>query len=202
MSLHYAPWEQPILRAPRQNERLNLAELIILAGDPPPGFPSTMRKGRTPIDLAARRMSMRWEAFCRKYALVCDIEGRVAGMMLGYRLACEGDTPKLAGLCPSLRPLSGLEDRRPASFYINTLAVYPRHQDNGLGAFLLSGAEKKARKAHCTCLLLEVSAQNAVALRFYARHGFMAWEGRGEALPSAGTIVVLEKPLSRPDSTG
>jgi hypothetical protein len=40
MSLQYALREQqPILRTARQSERSALAELIIEAGDPPPGFP-------------------------------------------------------------------------------------------------------------------------------------------------------------------
>ncbi len=40
MYFEYALREQQhILRSPRQNERDFLAELIIEAGDPPPGFP-------------------------------------------------------------------------------------------------------------------------------------------------------------------
>ena len=40
MHLHYAPREQqPILRSARQSDRSFLSELIIEAGDPPPGFP-------------------------------------------------------------------------------------------------------------------------------------------------------------------
>jgi hypothetical protein len=35
----FAPWEQPVLRAPRQNELPSLAELIMLVDDEPPGFP-------------------------------------------------------------------------------------------------------------------------------------------------------------------
>ena len=119
-------------------------------------------------------------------------------MMLGYRLSGQGDTPKLAGLCQSLRPLSALEPRAPASFYINTLAVYPRDRNHGLGSVLLEAAERKARKARCSCLLLEVAESNQAALRFYQRHGFSAWPAEDAgASPDPMRILILEKPLSK-----
>jgi ribosomal protein S18 acetylase RimI-like enzyme len=111
-------------------------------------------------------------------------------MVLGYRLSCEGATPKLAGLCQSLRPISELEGRAPASFYINTLAIYPQDRNHGLGAVLLEAAERKARKAHCSSLLLEVAAENQGALRFYERHGFFAWPAPRE-VPGSGAIKIL-----------
>jgi ribosomal protein S18 acetylase RimI-like enzyme len=126
-----------------------------------------------------------------RHALVCDLDGHIAGMMLGYRLSSHGDTPKLTGLCQSLRPLMALDRRHPASFYLNTLAIYPGDRNQGLGAVLLGGAESKARKAHCARMLLEVARDNEAALRFYARHGFNAWPD-GDA-----GIVVLEKDLNR-----
>lgn len=113
-------------------------------------------------------------------------------MVLGYRLSSHGETPKLAGLCQSLRPLMALKERHPASFYVNTLAIYPGDRNRGLGAVLLGAAERKARKAHCACLLLEVARDNIAALRFYERHGFTAWPEADAALG----IVVMEKELS------
>jgi ribosomal protein S18 acetylase RimI-like enzyme len=117
-------------------------------------------------------------------------------MMLGYRLSSHGETLKLAGLCQSLRPLMTLDERHPASFYVNTLAVYPRDRNHGLGAVLLGAAEAKARKAGCACLLMEVARDNIGALRFYARHGFTAWPERRYGSESAmAGIAVLEKEL-------
>lgn len=200
MSLHYAPCEHPILRAPRQDERDLLADLITLAGDPPPGFPWKARAGKLPTDLAERRLAVRCETFALKNSLVCDIDGRVAGMLLGYRLSHSGDTVKLAGLCPSLRPLSGLEGRLPASFYINTLAVFPRFQQHGLGGLLLLGAELRARRSHSSCLLLEVSQKNTGALRFYERNGFCPWPRNIQTARSGPGILILEKPLVRAEA--
>jgi ribosomal protein S18 acetylase RimI-like enzyme len=122
-------------------------------------------------------------------------------MMLGYRLSCAGDTPKLAGLCQSLRPLSALDPRPPASFYVNTLAVYPSARNHGLGTVLLYAAERKARKAHCSCLLLEVSADNDGALRFYERHGFATWGPSQQGVwAQQPKILILEKRLARNQS--
>jgi ribosomal protein S18 acetylase RimI-like enzyme len=119
-------------------------------------------------------------------------------MMLGYRLANCGETPRLAGLCQSLRPLSDLDERPPASFYVNTLAVYPADRNYGLGAVLLDAAERKARKARCSCLLLEVAEENEAALRFYRRHGFSAWRSPLDAQPIGQMkILVLEKTVPR-----
>jgi ribosomal protein S18 acetylase RimI-like enzyme len=123
-------------------------------------------------------------------------------MMLGYRLSCQGETPKLVGLCQSLRPLSGLEGRAAASFYVNTLAIYPGDRNYGLGTVLLDAAERKARKAHCTSLLLEVAAENDGALRFYRRHGFFTWPERDARLSEGMQIVVLERIVPRAQNAG
>lgn len=131
------------------------------------------------------------------------MDGRVAGMMLGYRLAAEGDTPKLAGLCQSLKPLSPLAGRHEASFYVNTLAIYPEARNHGLGAELLEAAVRKARKAHCARVLMEVSAENDRALRFYERHGFACWRSAAVATPAGEVkIAVLEKIVATSPACG
>jgi ribosomal protein S18 acetylase RimI-like enzyme len=116
-------------------------------------------------------------------------------MVLGYRLSSEGETPKLSGLCQSLRPLSDLEGRAPASFYVNTLAIYPTARNRGLGTVLLDAAERKARKARCTSMLLEVAEENDAARRFYVRHGFFSWAKPMATMPGGMKVLVLEKTI-------
>jgi ribosomal protein S18 acetylase RimI-like enzyme len=117
-------------------------------------------------------------------------------MMLGYRLSSLGDTPSLGGLCATLRPESDLAGRRPGSFYLNSLILYPDERKLGLGAILLAAAERKAREAHCSCMLLEVARDDVAVIRFYRRHGFGLWPcvfGTEKGSP----YLVLEKVLSR-----
>lgn len=129
-------------------------------------------------------------------ALICERNGQVAGMTLGYRLSNQGDTPALDGLCPTLRPESDFVGRRPGSFYLNSLILYPGERKLGLGTVLLAAAERKAREAHCSCMLLEVARDDIAVVQFYRRHGFGLWPcvfGAEKGSP----YLVLEKALAR-----
>lgn len=53
-----------------------------------------------------------------------------------------------------------------------TIAVAPAHQRGGVGTRLMTALEAEARRRGAAELLLEVRADNAQALSFYARHGF------------------------------
>jgi ribosomal protein S18 acetylase RimI-like enzyme len=116
-------------------------------------------------------------------------------MMLGYRLSSHADAPQPDELCATLRPDGDLSSRRPGSFYMNTLVVFPGERGNGLGVILLAAAERKARDAHCPSMLLEVARDNIEAVRFYRRHGFGLWPGFRSAEKDGPAFLVLEKPL-------
>jgi ribosomal protein S18 acetylase RimI-like enzyme len=148
------------------------------------------------VDFAAHRVAERSEAFCLKHALVCERDGRIAGAMLGYRLSNHGDTPELDGLCPTLRPEFDFAGRRPGSFYINTLALYPAERKQGLGTVLVAAAERRARETNSACILLEVERGNIGAVRFYRRHGFGLWPCLLGPEKLRGPYLVLEKVLS------
>ncbi len=55
---------------------------------------------------------------------------------------------------------------------VQTLAVSPGRQRQGLGSALLAALVGEAQRRGVRELLLEVRADNAAALRLYARHGF------------------------------
>ena len=148
------------------------------------------------MDFAAHRIAEHSEAFCLKHALVCELKGHIAGMVLGYRLSSHGNTPALDGLCPTLRPESDLAGRRPGSFYLNTLALHPEERKQGLGTILLAAAERRARETGCSGIMLEVERSNIAAVRFYRRFGFGLWPGVFGAETGRAPFLVLEKHLT------
>jgi GNAT superfamily N-acetyltransferase len=121
-------------------------------------------------------------------------------MVLGYRLPVPEHSATMLRRCDSLRPDNWLGRRPAASYYLNTLALYPWYQKLGLGGLLLRTAEAQARRAGCSCMILETAHGNESALRFYHRSGFVAWaaDGGGIAEPDegAGDYCVLGKCLA------
>jgi [ribosomal protein S18]-alanine N-acetyltransferase len=55
---------------------------------------------------------------------------------------------------------------------VQTVAVAPGRQGQGIGDRLLGALLEEAARRGCTEILLEVRADNAAAQRLYARHGF------------------------------
>jgi ribosomal-protein-alanine N-acetyltransferase len=62
--------------------------------------------------------------------------------------------------------------RDPPSAHIDSIAVLPEHQHEGIGARLLQSFLKEVRRRGCTRVTLEVSTANATGLTFFAKHGF------------------------------
>jgi ribosomal protein S18 acetylase RimI-like enzyme len=121
-------------------------------------------------------------------------------MVLGYRLPVPEHAATMRRRCDSLHPVSWLERRPPASYYLNTLAIYPEYQKLGFGGLLLSTAEAEARRSGSSCMILETARDNHSAMRFYGRNGFVAWAPDGGGMPGAaldtGEYVVLGKWLA------
>ncbi len=55
---------------------------------------------------------------------------------------------------------------------VMTIAVAPDHQARGLGDELMRELARRGASAGAVAMMLEVRADNASALRLYARHGF------------------------------
>lgn len=137
------------------------------------------------------------QVFCCRHALVLDLGGHVAGMVLGYRLPVPEHSVTMLRRCDSLRPDNWLARRPLSSFYLNTLALYPEYRKLGLGGLLLGAAEARARRGHCDCMILETARGNDSALRFYRRNGFAPWSADGGRLSGSeqetGEYLVLGK---------
>jgi len=62
--------------------------------------------------------------------------------------------------------------RDPPSAHIDSIAVLPEYQHQGIGDRLLQSFVREVRRCGCTRLTLEVSTANAAGLTFFAKHGF------------------------------
>ncbi len=62
--------------------------------------------------------------------------------------------------------------RNPPSAHIDSIAVLPGHQHQGIGTYLLQAFLTEVRRCGCTRVTLEVSTANAAGLAFFAKHGF------------------------------
>lgn len=117
-----------------------------------------------------------------------------------YLVATEGG--QLAGY-------AGLCDY-PDEGFVQTMAVAPAHQGRGLGARLLTALLDEARHRGKRTVVLEVRADNVVARRLYARHGFVrtgvrrgyyapdgtdAWVMTRTEPPAMGAAPVSEPPV-------
>lgn len=69
-----------------------------------------------------------------------------------------------------LGPVDTWQD--PPSAHIDSIAVLPEHQHQGIGARLLQSFLGEVRRRGCTRVTLEVSTANATGLAFFAKHGF------------------------------
>lgn len=62
--------------------------------------------------------------------------------------------------------------RNPPRAHIDSIAVRPAVQHQGIGHLLLESFLHEARRQGCRRVTLEVSTANATGLAFFARHGF------------------------------
>jgi ribosomal protein S18 acetylase RimI-like enzyme len=164
---------QPPLRRATRRDALALAELTDYAGHGIPGYlwSRSAEEGQPSIEVGIERVLRERANFSYRNAVVAEVDGRVAAMMLAYRLPEQSEV-NLEELPDLLRPLEELEQKVPGTFYINILAAYPEYRGQGLGTTLLEAARALASEAGCNELSLEVFEQNEDAVRLYERHGY------------------------------
>lgn len=200
MTYSHALHEPCRLCAAQETDAESIADLIIISGDTPPDFPKPARyNDGHPVDLEALLKSRRAQAFAVKHSLLAHFRGRVAGVVLGYRVSKLAASGKLRTLPNYLRPTMDVERLSPGSFYVNTLALYPEFQNLGLGCALLDATEAKAATRGCKHLALEVGAGNPGAIKFYLRHGFTQVSllpgDKNAPSPYDKDIVLLQRPV-------
>jgi len=164
---------QPPLRWATKRDARAIAELSDHAGHGIPGYlwSRSAEGGQPRIEIGIERVLREDANFSYLNAVVAEVDGGVAALMLAYPLPEHSDV-NLDEVPDLVRPLEKLEQRVPGTFYINILATYPQYRGMGLGTKLLKAAHALASGAGCSELSLQVFEQNEDAVRLYERRGY------------------------------
>jgi ribosomal protein S18 acetylase RimI-like enzyme len=164
------------VRPARQQDAAPLARLIDIAGEGIPTYlwAQAAEAGETALEVGVRRAAREEGGFSYRNAFVDEVEGQVAGMLLGYRQPDPYDPGDLSDLPAVVRPMVELEALAPGSWYVNALAVFPAFRGRGLGSGLLALAVRLAGESGARALSVIVAAENAPARALYERNGYRA----------------------------
>jgi ribosomal protein S18 acetylase RimI-like enzyme len=191
------------IRAARKSDASDIVILYDSAGyGVPLYFWKGMRKDESSVLEVARTRAMREEgAFSYRNIFVAEVDGNVAGMLLGYLIDDPYDLSGLDQATPMFRPLMEMEAMVPGSWYINILSTHAECRGRGVGAALLKKADALAAGAGAGLISVMIESGNEGAHRLYERHGFTEMARRprltfeGDYTKSA-EWVLLTKPVS------
>lgn len=109
-------------------------------------------------------------------ALVCEIDGKVAGVVVAYagNEAERLDRPIVERLREMKHDSSITLDKEADEdeFYIDTLSVSPEYGGQGIGSALMKAAEERAKQRGFQKIALAVVTGNDRPYRLYLRRGY------------------------------
>jgi ribosomal protein S18 acetylase RimI-like enzyme len=190
------------IRRATRSDCADVAGLALIAGEGIPAYFWALDAGAGVSIEAQGALNAASETgnFSYRNAWLMVVDGRVAGMLLAYRLPAADAAEDLQALPEFIRPLVELEQCVPGSFYINMLATYPDYRNRGIGSRLMGRVDELAADAGCDLTSIEVFEENAGALRLYQRLGYRIVERRAvvphECHPYHGDIVLLTRPVA------
>ncbi|TBW55169.1 GNAT family N-acetyltransferase [Marinobacter halodurans] len=178
---------------------LAIAELALMAGE---GIPAhfwdlARRPDQSSLEYGAERAASPGQNFSYRNAHLAVGEGRVMGMLLGYRLPDADAAEDLEDLPDFIRPLVELEQCVPGSYYINMLATYPAFRGQGIGTALMERVPEWAHAKGCDLASVEVFEQSPGAMQLYQRLEYRIVESREvvphPCYPYTGKVFLLTK---------
>jgi len=153
-------------------------------------------------------------AFSYEHTQVVEMQGQPVGLMISYpgnlkRQADEKVHQVMARLLPLLKlpkilvNLADLtrikQDVAAHDYYILGLSVLPEFRHQGLGAYLLTQAERQAQANQCRELCLDVTYTNLDARKLFERANYRVTcsktTPRFEQMTRAGGLHRMVKPL-------
>lgn len=163
----------PLFRPAAWDDALALAELVNFAGEGLPVYlwEKSKESGETAWDVGRRRAGRDDGIFSYKNAIVVEMDRRVVASLVGYALPAE-PAPIEPDMPAMFVPLQELENLAPGTWYVNVLATYPEHRNQGLGSRLLAIADERSAAGGWLGLSIIVSDGNPRARRLYERSGY------------------------------
>ncbi len=192
---------KPAIRQAEITDADALAKLINLAGEGIPNWLWTRAcvEGQHPMEIGIQRARRASGGFSYTNALVADLDGAPAGMVVSYAIT-EAPTDDPDDLPAPIAPFVALEKLSVYTWYINALAVFAERRNEGIGAQLLSAAENLARANGFNVMSIQVYSQNSGAVRLYDRLGYKLAASEPVRLHPCpphytGDVLLLKKPL-------
>jgi len=164
---------QSIVRAATLSDAPILAELVNYAGDGLPLYlwEKMAAPGESAWEVGRKRAAREEGSFSYRNATVIESDGACAGALVGYSIP-DAPEPIGADMPAMFVPLQELENLAPSTWYVNILAVLPRHRGQGLGARLLAVADATGRRLGKHGMSVIVADGNPGARRLYERCGY------------------------------
>jgi ribosomal protein S18 acetylase RimI-like enzyme len=153
-------------------------------------------------------------AFSYEYTQVVEVEGRPAGLMVGYSGALKHQVEekvhfvmarilplmKLPKILVNVADLSRIkQDVRMQDYYVLSLGILPEFRNQGLGKQLLKQTELQAERAACRSICLDVTFNNHAAQALLKGRGYKVvcskTTDRFERMTRAGGLHRMVKTL-------
>ena len=166
--------EQVKIREARKVDSAVLAQLINVAGE---GLPLYLWRrmagaGEDPWEIGRERAARDSGGFSYRNSVVAEVDGSIAGALVGYPVAAEPQAVETENLPPMFVPLLELENLAAGTWYVNAVATFPGGRGLGIGSQLMEWAQNKASALGLRGTSLIVSDANRGARRLYERLGY------------------------------
>ena len=150
----------------------SLADLVNFAGEGLPLYlwEKMAKPGESGWEVGRSRAAREEGSFSYRNAIVADEGAGAIAALVGYTVP---DTPEPTdGMPPMFVPMQELENEVCGTWYVNILAAYPQHRNQGHGARLLRIADAIAEDLGLKGMSVIVSNANYGARRLYERTGY------------------------------
>jgi len=165
---------EPTIRPATLRDATHLAALVDIAGEGLATYfwGQMAGVGQSPFEIGRIRARRDEGAFTWRNAHIAEVDGDIAGALIGYRIADDAAEEDLSETPDILKPLAELEGLAPGHWYVNVLAVFPEYRGKGIGKLLLNRADEIGRRDAPAGMAIIVAGENEGAVRLYRKVGY------------------------------